>query len=159
MNPGSTRILNRWLRRLKEDGCDFSKMDEFFGYKNTENHIRKITFTRDPHITNCFVLTITQYKRECEPTQMYMKELPRELNNIIYSYVSVNRVISYALEVPSDFPFRPIIWSLISFKENGIKMPNYDANPNNMYCGQDFSPAMSVDSQILLYLSSIEWLH
>ena len=159
MDMSSRRTLNRRLQHLKLCGCDFNNMHEYFGYKDTKDNIRKISLTRDPNLANVFKLTITQKKSALNPLQTYISQLPRDMNNHIYSYIAVNRLITYSLEVPSDFPFRPLIWSLISFKENGVTKPYYDTNPNDMYCGSDFSPAMSLESQILIYLSRVKWLH
>ena len=159
MDSHSRRTLNRRLQHLKLCGCDFGKMHEYFGFKDTKDNIRKISLTRDPFLANVFKLTIKQKKCSLSPMQTYISQLPRDVNNLIYSYIYLNRSLTYTLEVPGDFPFTPLIWSLESFKENGISKPNYDANPNDMYCGSDFSPAMSLESQILLYLSRITWLH
>jgi hypothetical protein len=159
MNTGSRRTLNRRLEHLKLCGCDFNNMHEYFGFKDTNNNIRKISLTRDPVLANVFKLTITQKKCALNPLQTYISQLPRDMNNSIYSYIAANRKLTYILEVPSDFPFSPLIWSLESFKENGCLKSHSEADPNEMYCGSDFSPAMSLETQILMQLSRISWLH
>ena len=159
MNNRSLQILNRRLEYLRGSGCNFQKLHEYFGYRDTETHIRKISLKRDPYLANIFTLIITQKKREISPLQTYMDALPRDVNNLIYSYLHTNREIKYIIELPANFPFHPINWTLLSFEENGV-LKSHDGNdPNNMYCGSDFSPAMTVDAQILLYLSSISWFH
>jgi len=159
MNNGSRRTLNRHLAYLKRSGCDFNKMNEYYGYKDTENHIRKISLMRDPTLANVFKLTITQKKRELNPLQTYIDNLPRDMNNVIYSYLYVKRELNYLIEIPNDFPFRPLLWSIVSFKENDVSKYEDIINPNEMYCGNDFSPAMTLESQILLHLSGIPWFH
>lgn len=159
MNNSSRQILKRRLEYLRSSGCDFKKLHEYFGYKDSEHHVRKISMSRDPSIANVFTLTIKQNKRDVTPLQTYMDGLPRDVNNVIYSYLSTNREIKYVIELPSDFPFQPMKWSLISFVENGVSKTDDGINPNDMYCGKDFSPAMSFDLEILLHLSRIPWLH
>jgi len=159
MNNSSRQILKRRLEYLRESGCDFKKLHEYFGYKDTENHIRNISLRRDPSIANVFTLTIKQKKRDVTPVQTYINQMPKDVNNLIYSYLATNREIKYLIELPSDFPFQPMKWSLISFVENGISKTDEGIDPNDMYCGKDFSPAMSFDLEILLHLSRIPWLH
>lgn len=159
MNNSSRQILNRRLDYLRQSGCDFKKLHEYFGYKDTENHIRNISLKRDPSIANVFTLTITQKKCGVSPLQTYIDQIPRDVNNVIYSYLATNREIKYLIELPAEFPFEPIKWSLLSFVENGISKTDEGINPNDMYCGKDFSPVMTFDSQILLHLSRIPWFH
>lgn len=159
MYTGSRRTLNRRLEHLKLSGCDFNNMHEYFGFNDTKDNIRKISLTRAPGLVNVFKLTITQNKCAISPFQTYITELPRDMNNHIYSYVATTRKLIYILEVPSDFPFSPLIWSLESFKENGALKSHSESDPNEMYCGSDFSPAMSLETQILMHLSRLKWLH
>jgi hypothetical protein len=159
MYAGSRRTLNRRLEHLKLSGCDFNNMHEYFGFKDTKDNIRKISLTRAPGLANVFKLTITQKKCALNPLQTYISQLPRDMNNYIYSYVATTRKLIYILEVPSDFPFSPLIWSLESFKENGDLKSHSESDPNEMYCGSDFSPAMSLETQILMHLSRVKWLH
>jgi len=159
MNTGARRILNRRLSQLKSSGCDFNKMHEYFGYMDNKDNIRRISLTRDTGLANVFKLTITQKKHAIDPLQTYINELPRDMNNEIYSYLVAKRELKYVLEIPSDFPFTPIKWSLVSFEENGVLKSYSETDPNEIYCGLDFSPAMSLDAQILIHLSRISWLH
>jgi hypothetical protein len=159
MNNGARRILNRRLAQLKRSGCDFNKMHEYFGYMDTKDNIRRISLTRDMCLANVFKLTVTQNNCAIDPLQTYISELPRDMNNEIYSYLIAKRELKYVLEIPSDFPFEPIKWSLVSFKENGVLKSYSYTDPNEIYCGSDFSPAMSLDAQILIHLSRIPWLH
>lgn len=157
MTINSRRILNRSLEGMKTAGCEFSKLNEYFGYRNTDNHVVKIFLERDPNLVNIFTLTIIQ-KTLVNPFQTYVKELPRDMNNEIYSFLSVRRELKYVLEIPSDFPFQPLNWSLISFKENDISKMETGISPNEMWCN-DFSPAMTFEGQIRTYLSTLPWLH
>jgi hypothetical protein len=135
-------------------------MHEYFGYKNTENNIRTISLKRDPYISNCFILTIRQKKRDIHPLNTYIRELPRDMNNLIYSYLVLDRCLKFSIEVPYDYPFRELSWTLLKYIENGVSKPDiYNIIPNDIYCGRDFSPAIQIESQILIYLSLMPWFH
>jgi hypothetical protein len=151
-------ILNKRLNRLKQDGCDISKMHEYFGYKNTEKCSRSVCLKRDPFIVNVFTLTITCKKVDYDPCQVYVNELPRDMNNIIYSYLITNCQLKYSIELPRDHPFSKPIWNFLEYKENGVDKNSFHVDPNEIYCGRDFSPAMSFDKEILLFLETIDWM-
>ena len=157
MSHGSQRILNRRIRFMENSGCDFENIHEFFGYKNTRNHIRKMSLIRQSAV-NWFTLTVTQHKKELTPFQTYIAELPRDMNNLIYSFLHVDVVLKYMIEIPNSYPFNPINWELLSFTENGMNKNDAETNPKEMYCSDDFSPAMTFDAQILLHLSRLPWL-
>lgn len=148
----------RKIRHLRQNGCDLNKLHEYFGYTDSYNHVRKISLKHDPSVANVFTMTVNQMTCHLNPLQTYIDTMPRDVNNLIYSYVKTHRSVEYRINIPDTYPFAPIKWTLVSFFENSISKNDDEMNPNDMYCGNDHSPALTFDKQILIYLSVLPWL-
>lgn len=151
--------LDRYMLRLFEKfdniQCDISKLHEYFGIKNTENRMRRICLEKtNDNIVN-YTLTIESYNREFDLLKNNIFDLPKDINIYINSYLQNNRKIQYYIELPPNYPFQKPEWTLIEYKVNGVKK---DAK-YTIFCSQfDWSPALSLDKEILNYISTLEWV-
>ena len=150
-------ILNRRIEQLIRNGCDFTNMQDFYGYKTSENNQKTINLQRES--TNTFMLTIRVKKKSVDVLQTYIRELPRDMNNEIYSFLASSYHLKYRLDIPHEYPFNHLSWTLEKYIKNGIGHENFDMDPNEMYCGLDHSPATTLDKEILMFISKIPWLY
>jgi hypothetical protein len=159
MSEKANAFLGRMFDRLYNKGIDFSNLHLFYGYKNLEFHSRKVSFeqSRSNDFRN-FILTVKSIKKDCDILESYIKELPRDINNVIYSFLVDVRKLTYSIHLPDDYPFSKPEWSLVKYTiNNNRSIVEYDAT--QLYCESSFSPAMQIDSEILCYLSKLEWFH
>lgn len=159
MSNSAERFIGRMFHNLKSDGCNTKKLDKYFGWKDTERNIRKISLTRDTDYKRCLHLTIKSKHRDYDVLETYLDRLPRDMNNIIYSYLFTVRELKYIINIPINYPFDEPKWVLKKYSENGQSKPYYEPDPNALYCGQDHSPSMHIDREILLYCSLISWFN
>ena len=152
------RRMRHNLSLLTRNGCDISEMQDYFGYKNTNKHIRKISFEPIDDSLLMFMLNIKSYKRDNDIFDIYIKELPREINIFISEFLTTERKITCRIELPENYPFSQPIWKLISYKENGRSTTYPYLDVSLLYCGKDYSPISLLDSDILCYLSKLNWL-
>jgi ubiquitin-protein ligase len=151
--------LNRYIVRLFEKfdniQCDISKLHDYFGIKSTENHTRRIYLEKTNENSLEYMLTIESYKREFDLLQNNIFDLPKDINIYINSYLQCDHKIQYAIELPPNYPFQKPEWTLIEYKVNDIKK---DAE-YTIFCSRfDWSPALSLDKEILNYISTLEWI-
>jgi hypothetical protein len=156
----SASYLRRVFKQFISTGCDISKMHECFGYKNTDKHpLRTICLERDQEFRTKMKLTITCVSKDYDILDTHINGLPKEMNYIVNSYLSTNRVLVYAMELPQDYPFQTVKWTLLSYTEDGLERPFVGPDPNELYCGNDSTPSMLFDSDILMYVSSLRWFN
>jgi hypothetical protein len=149
-------ILNRRLDQLQRGGCDLANMQDFYGYITSENNQKTIHLQRES--TNTFTLTVKVKKKSADVLQTYISELPRDMNNEIYSFLVSSYHLRYRLEIPDQYPFCHLTWIFEKYSKNGLENSKFDMDPNEMYCGQDHSPATTLDKEILMFISKIPWL-
>ena len=155
----------------KEKVFDFLKMEEFFGYKNTDLVKRNISIVPDEVSKYKFILTIKMWRREYDLIYNNILQLPRDINNSIYSYLQENKEIKWSIEFPIRSPFENTIWKLIKYNNN-----NNNNNNNNgkdelskrriveerkiekIQCGM-MTVTQFIDKEILLYLMTLDWFN
>jgi hypothetical protein len=152
-------FLRRKFANLERSGCDVSQMHEYFGYKNTDNHIRTIMLQRDDERINRLILTITSKRRECDVLESYIEGLPRDVNNYIYSFLAKTHKRTLHIDLPEFYPMGPATWTLVENSLNGQQKQNTDMDPNELYCGGDYSPSVIFDKEILIYVSRLKWFN
>jgi hypothetical protein len=122
-------------------------MHEYFGYTKSDHYVlRNIRLERDEEYYTKMKVTITAIERVQNDDESDSELL-------------LERNLVYALELPPDYPFRTMIWRLLSNTENGLEKPYIGPDPNEMYCGKDSSPSMTFESDILIYVSSLSWFN
>lgn len=145
--------MKRLFASFESAGCDISKMHEYFGYTKSDHYVlRNIRLERDEEFYTKMKLTITAIQRIHNDDD----DVAVDDNN---SELLLERNLVYALELPPDYPFRTMTWRLLSNTENGLEKPYIGPDPNEMYCGKDSSPSMTFDSDILIYVSTLQWFN
>ena len=147
-------LFNHFIRM----GCHPEKMHEYFGFTNTTNNIRKICLEMDPENNQRATLIIESYKREADVLDCYIHGLPRELNNIIYSYLVDIRKMKHLIELPNHYPFIEPTWTLIKYSVNGTSKKEEEDEKDKIFCGGGWTPALKLDKEILSYVSTLDWL-
>jgi hypothetical protein len=150
----NNQYLMRLWEKLNHYYGDMTKMHEYFNIKNTKNHIRKISLERDGDSLCQCVLTIESRKRDYDLLKNNIIELPRDMNNEIYDYLYSHHKIKYTITLPPEYPFVESVWNLIEYQENGKKRPTEELM---LFCNGNWSPAMSIDKEILTFISTLEW--
>jgi len=158
MNNNDQFIL-RMIQNIKRNGGSLRKLHKYFDLKNTQRNIREISLKRDSEYGRIFHLKIKSKHRDYDVLETYIDGLPRDINNVIYSYLYTVRELNYMIRLPINYPHEEPKWVLKNYSENGKSKPYYEADPNALYCGRDYSPAMRVDSEILLYVSALSWFN
>lgn len=153
----SWKRIRRNLSSLRHDGCNLFEMEKYFGYKEREDHKRKISLEHEEKNRNQFSLTIVSTKRENDILDMYIKELPREINIVISEYLMTKRHIKCSIEIPLNYPIKAPIWKVIEYSENGKTKPYVHYDPAMLYCSGDHYCAM-IEKDILNYLTRLQWL-
>jgi hypothetical protein len=158
----ATRRFERGFSDLLRQGCDLSNLQDFWGYnKERDTMKRQITLFESPNKINTAELTIKIKKNSPSPLETYIKELPRDINNVIFSFLKEDRILKYSIHYIDEYPFRPPIWTLVNYRKNG-KNP-FNEQPNHfdfLYCsGSEWSPAITMENEILTYVSTIPWFN
>jgi len=154
----SQERIQRGLERIINDGCDLENMQDYFGYKNTENHIRKISLEKDETKDLTYNLQIESTRREINLCINNISRLPRDINNYIYSFLVKKNKIKYSIEFPLGYPFSGPKWTLTEYTING-KNKMDKVEPYNPFCGRDWSPVMYIEKQVLYYTTKLKWVH
>ena len=150
--------MSRLDRHLKHLGCDKNKLHEYFGFTNTTNNIRKISLVMDQDNNRQYILNIESYKREASPLETYVSGLPREINNHIYSFLVDIHKMKHIIDLPESYPFDPPRWTLQDYTVNGVSKKAEEEKKEKMFCGEDWTPTLKIDKEVLLFVSKLEWL-
>jgi len=144
---------------MENYGCNLEKLDKYFGWKDSERNIREILLKRDLENNEVLHISIKSKYRILDILDTYINGLPRDVNNIIYSFLSTVRELNYTILLPENYPFKPPIWVLKNYIENGKSIIYKGVDPNELYCGGDYSPSMHIDREILIYVSRLKWFN
>lgn len=150
--------MSRLHSHLRHIGCDKDKLHESFGFTNTTNHIRKISLAMDNDINTRYYLRIESHNRDASPLETYIDGLPRDINNCIHSYLVDIRKMIHLIEFPLSYPFNPPTWTLQEYTVNGLSKKADEEKKEKLFCGNDWSPSLKIDKEILTYVSTLEWL-
>jgi hypothetical protein len=135
---------------------DLNRMEKYFDIQNTPYSNYSISLDRHPHPFECEVsydLTIKKLN-VYSPLTTYIKELPRDMNNLIYSYLSErgNFVLQISIRLPAQYPFERSQWQVISCV-GGRTVPD-------PVCKVDlWSPSMTLDMEIIYFVSQLLFPH
>jgi len=142
-------------RTIKND-----RMHEDYGIISTKENARKISLRRDEENNRKFILTISSINKYVDPTHAYICGLPREINNYIYSFIGINSTIimKHSIELQSGYPFQGTNWTLLEYTVDGKCKKEEEDKKEQVYCGENWTPAMTLDNEILAYVSTLDWL-
>ena len=88
------------------------------------------------------------------PLTTYIRELPRDMNNLIYSFLSEpdNFVVKISIRLPHKYPFEQSKWQVTSCV-GGAQVPD-------PVCKVDaWSPSMTLDMEIIYFVSQLLFPH
>jgi hypothetical protein len=130
-----------------------NKLEEYFGITDTDYVRHSITLERTglfDYILN--IIKVNKY----DPLAIYIDGLPRDINNIIYSYLSVPNVIIKAhIMIERGYPFVIPIWKILRFVKDG-KRQDVDEETANINCiMKDTSPSMTIEKEVLYYVTKV----
>ena len=122
-----------------------------------------------PCIEDYFQITHSKYKLEQNTIREYrftiFKEhgysvgldLPTELRIYIHTFLYEYKVVSYNITVPSDYPFKPPIWSVHTISTNmPTKRDTLAVYYQNHRYNVSWSPVITFEKDILNMIDSYE---
>jgi len=148
----SLRIIRKrheYLTRI----TDMNKLEEYFGITDTDYVRHSITLERTDLFD--YILNIKRLNKY-DPLAIYINGLPRDINNFIYSYLSVPNVIVKArIIIERGYPFVIPIWKILSFVKDG-KRQDVDEETANVNCiMKNTSACMTIEKEILFYATTV----
>jgi len=146
------RIIDRRHASLTRS-FDMKKMETHFGILDTDYSKHSIVLQRKGRFH--YDLNIKKLN-VYDPITTYICGLPRDINNLIYSYVrDTNFVIKIKIRIPRNYPFDSSIWTVIDYVKDG-KQQNIRKETKKTRClSKNVSPTMMLDKEILCYISDL----
>lgn len=144
------RIINRRHQSL----CNVAymkKLEKYFGIEDTDYLKHTVSLKRTSNFKYKLIIKqLTVYN----PLKTYIKELPRDINNLIYSYLwRPNLIMRITIALPSDYPFACPNWEVMKYMKNGKKQDTYEETLNARCIMKSTSPSMTIDKEILAYVT------
>ena len=130
---------------------DLNKLEDYFGISDTDYATKSISLERKS--VYCYIVTIKKMNIY-NPLHTYIDGLPRDVNNVIYSYLwEPNLYIKLSLVLPHDYPFSGTNWTILKYIKNGKEMNKCEKTEKASCLLRYNSPSISLDKEILTYLS------
>ena len=149
---------NYRVKRFIKDFTDV-KIEDFYQLPNTENEKVAITFKiENLRLVNVSIKYIKTTKCRSFKTLFPTIDLPLELVNHITGYLPDIININLNVIIPEHYPFNPHVWEIVSAKNSkkSGEMIFYDIiNKHNCYNTGDWSPAMSLEKDILCLIEKL----
>ena len=131
-----------------------SSIEDYFGIINQPNKNLKFTTKREGEDIYFEISFLKSYNID-------INMFPKEINNIISSYASDFINIRLKIQHLDCYPFKAPLWSLLDVLYN-IKLPlnlndyyNYIVKNHNDKYNSDWSPAISIEKDILEFIQKI----
>jgi hypothetical protein len=105
-----------------------------------------------------YTLLIESHKRTASPLETYINGLPRDVNNYIHSFLVDVRRMTHVINFPLTYPFEQPTWTLHEYTVNGLSKKADEEKKDKLFCGNDWSPSLKIDKEILTYVSGLNWL-
>jgi hypothetical protein len=146
-------ISNRFKRF--EDIYQRQSLEKYFGLKHNYDVFKFVPQKTD---INKLTLDIQVVKNHYHD----FNYLPSDISNIISEYLQEYIYICVEITFPSDYPFKPPMYTLLSTKYNIVKFPisidRYYAtivDNHNLQYKREWTPAMDIDKDILYFICRI----
>ena len=132
---------------------DMNKMEIYFGILDTDYSHHSISLVRCGRFRyNLSIKKLNVYN----PLNTYIQELPRDINNVIYSYLSdTNFIMKINIRIPYTYPFDSPVWTVLHYVKDG-KPQNRNEETKNARCLlRHSSPVLTLEKEILIYVSNL----
>ena len=149
-------------RRIKffNNKYNINKLDEYFNISNTKETKIKISAITNESENNV-LLKIKFINEPFTLNETNIRQLPKEINKIIASYIpsyiEINTIIHYL----EHYPFNPPTWNLTSVIDKSSSSINlqeyyqYIVNCHNHQYQLSWSPAIWIEHDILNFIERI----
>ena len=146
---------------------DFMKLEEFYGYINTDLIKRQISLLPDDVDKYKFILNIQIIKHDFNLILNNIKELPTDINTVINSYLWNGKKMKWSIELSSEYPFRKTRWTLLDDITYGVKKCPIITEKNKrkeeyilkrILCGS-ITCTQFIEKEILNYLTTLVWFN
>ena len=146
------RIINR-RHQAMQNAEYMKKLEKYYGIVDTDYSKYSISLKRTSNFKyKLLIKKLTVYN----PLKTYIKELPRDINNVIYSYLwQPNLIMRISITLPSDYPFACPNWEVINYVKNGKKEDTYEETKNANCTMESTSPSMTIEKEILAYVVKV----
>jgi len=175
-----SRILKRRLSYLSDhveetdhiysespSGCKdiygYKDIAKFYGYQDSDTIIRKISLELCDIKNNHLKLKIKSKRRDYDLIYNNILDLPRDVNNVIYSFLLDVREINWNIEFPIKYPFENTLWELSSHIVNGKDISSVTSFSEQqkieiLQCGS-LTVTQFIEKEILMYLLTLDWFN
>ena len=142
------RIINRRHQAMR-NATHMKKLEKYFGIEDTDYAKHSISLKRT---SNFRYKLIIKKRTVYNPLKTYINGLPRDINNLIYSYLwQSNLIMRISIALPHDYPFACPNWEILKYMKNGKKQDVREETKNVMCVMESTSPSMTLDKEILAY--------
>lgn len=128
-------------------------MERYFGIPDTDTSTHSISLKRKGRFH--YGLTVKKLNIY-DPINTYIRGLPRDINNLIYSYVrDTNFVIKIKVRLPRNYPFDSSVWTVTNYVKDGKPQNLIEETKKTRCLSKNSSPTMMLDKEILCYVSDL----
>jgi hypothetical protein len=138
-----------------EHAYQTQSLDKYFGLKHNYDVLTIVPKKIDVNKLALYIKVVKNYYYD-------FKDLPSDISNLISDYLPEYLYICVEITYPSDYPFKPPIYTLLSTKYNLVHLPisihsYYDTivNNHNLQYNHEWSPAIDIEKDILYFICRI----
>jgi len=146
------RIIDRRHASLTRS-FDINKMETYFGIPDTDISTHSISLKRKGRFHYGLIIKKLNIY---DPIAIYIRGLPRDMNNLIYSYLQeTNFVIKIRMCLPRNYPFDFTRWTVTEYVKDGTSQNVREETKKARCLSKNLSPTMMLDKEILCYVSDL----
>jgi len=146
------RIIDRRHSHLS-NLFDMNKMERYFGIIDTDYSTHSVVFQRNGRFHyDLAIKKLNVY----DPVATYIRGLPRDINNLIYSYLrDTNFIIKIRVRLPRNYPFDSSVWTVTYYIKDGTPQNMREETQKVRCLLKNSLPSMMIDKEILYFVSDI----
>lgn len=146
------RIIRKRHERLTRIS-DLNKLEEYFGMEDTDYVRHSISLQKRGLFSYQLVL---KKMNIYDPLSTYIQELPSDINNVIYSYLSEPILVLRAwIILPRGYPFENPVWKVTSYIKDGKRQDAAEETKNVNCIMNNTTPSMTIEKEILYYATTL----
>jgi hypothetical protein len=163
MSSADEILTRRFARLEKTEKCDLSRIEDYLGFKDTENEKLSISLQKKNTHSEC-LLTIRYLKKEFDVNNHgVLKKLPEDIIQEISEYLNYDIEIGIRVTFTIHFPFESPEWKILHINQafnkniNRIRTLAYlQGKINDITC--NWPPTMFIEKQIVIFLINTKLL-